>query len=94
MCGCLVLLVGAAFPRFSIVLLEIFSDFNDRAFNSFWEGFAGFVLIPYTTLFYVLMYNWQDGGVTGFGWFIVALGFLFDIGSYTGSARGRYERNS
>ena len=89
MCGCFVLLLGAAFPRVGIVLLEIFSDFNARAFESFWVGFAGFLLIPYTTFFYVLMYNWQDGGVTGFGWFIVVLGFLLDIGSYAGTAYRR-----
>jgi hypothetical protein len=89
MCGCLILLVGAAFPRLGIVLLEIFSDYNDQAFESFWVGFAGFLFIPYTTLFYVLMYNWQDGGVNGFGWFVVALGFILDIGSYTATARRR-----
>ena len=89
MCGCLILFVGAAFPRLGIVLLEMFSDYNDQAFESFWVGFAGFLFIPYTTLFYVLMYNWQDGGVNGFGWFIVVLGFLLDIGSYAGTARRR-----
>jgi hypothetical protein len=36
MCGCLVLVVGAMFPRFALVLIELFSDWNDRAFDSFW----------------------------------------------------------
>ncbi len=86
MCGCLVLLFGAAFPRLALVLLEIFSDYNDVAFDSFWVGFAGFLFLPYTTLFYVLMDNWQEG-IDGFGWFLVALGFVFDIASYGGAQR-------
>lgn len=86
MCGCLVLFVGAAFPRVAIVLLELFSDYNDQAFDSFWTGFAGFLLLPYTTLFFVLMENWQDP-IDGFGWFVVALGFFLDISHYIGSMR-------
>jgi hypothetical protein len=89
MCGCLLLFVGAAFPRIGLVLLEVFSDYNDRAFSSFWEGFVGFLFLPYATLFYVLMDNWQDG-INGFGWFFVVLGFLFDIGSYTDGYRRRH----
>ena len=35
MCGCLVLLLGAVFPRFALVLIEMFSNWNERAFDSF-----------------------------------------------------------
>jgi hypothetical protein len=87
-CGCLVIFLGAFFPRFTIVMIELFTDLNDRAFESFWVGFLGFLFLPYTTLAYVLMNNWQDG-VRGFGWFLVVLGFVFDLSSYTGSARAR-----
>jgi hypothetical protein len=89
MCGCLLLFVGAAFPRLALVLLELFTNYNDIAFDSFWEGLVGFLFLPYTTLFYVLFDNWQDG-INGFGWFFVALGFLLDIGSYTDSYRRRH----
>ena len=88
MCGCLVLFVGAAFPRVAIVLLELFSDYNDRAFDSFWEGFVGFVLLPYTTLLFILMENWQDP-INGFGWFVVGFGFVADVMHYVGAARRR-----
>ena len=47
-----------------------------------------FLFLPYTTLFYVLMENWQNG-IDGFGWFLVSLGFLIDISNYVGSARRR-----
>jgi hypothetical protein len=87
-CGCLVLFVGAAFPRVALVLLALFSDFTERAFDSFWEGLLGFLLLPYTTLAFVLMENWQDP-INGFGWFFVILGFLADLGSYAGGYRQR-----
>jgi hypothetical protein len=88
MCGCLVIFIGAAFPRVALFLLELFSDYNETAFDSFWEGFIGFLFLPYTTLFYVLMENWQDP-INAFGWFFVVLGFFLDISSYIGSARSR-----
>jgi hypothetical protein len=86
MCGCLVVLFGAVFPRFTIVMLELFTDLNDQAFDSFWIGFAGFLFLPYTTLAYVLMDYWGDP-INGFGWVIVVFAFLVDLGSYFGTAR-------
>ncbi len=88
MCACLLLLIGSAFPRTAIVLLELFTDFNDQAFDSFWEGFIGFLLLPYTTLAFVLFENWQDP-INGFGWAFVVLGFLVDIASYVNTYRRR-----
>ncbi len=88
MCGCLVIFFGAFFPRAAIVFLELFTDFNDRAFDSFWVGFTGFLFLPYTTLAFVLMDNWIDP-INGFGWFVVALGFIADVSSYAGSAQSR-----
>jgi hypothetical protein len=84
MCGCLFIFFGAAFPRAALVLLELFTNWNDKAFSSFWEGFIGFLFLPYTTLAFVLMTEWQDP-VNGFGWFVVALGFIADITNYSGT---------
>ena len=88
MCGCFLILLGAVFPRTAIVLLELFTDFNDQAFDSFWEGFVGFLFLPYTTLAFVLMENWQDP-INGFGWFFVAAGFFMDLSSYASGYRKR-----
>ena len=92
MCGCLVLFVGAAFPRVALILLELFTNYNDQAFDSFWVGLAGLIFLPYTTLFYVLMENWQDP-IDGFGWFLVGLGFVFDVSHYIQSARRQQYRS-
>ena len=71
--GCLLALVAAISPRFVIFLLWIFSDRLTIAFRSGWEGIIGFLLLPYTTLFYALVYA-PGKGVDSFGWVIVALG--------------------
>jgi len=88
MCGCFLILVGAMFPRTALVLLELFTNWNDKAFDSFWVGFIGFLFLPYTTLAFVLMDNLLDP-INGFGWFVVVLGFLADVASYGGAAQNR-----
>jgi hypothetical protein len=88
MCGCFLILVGAMFPRTALVLLELFTNWNDKAFDSFWVGFIGFLFLPYTTLAFVLMDNLLDP-INGFGWFVVVLGFLADVASYGGVAQNR-----
>mgnify|MGYP000973203294 FL=1 len=87
-CGCIVALIGMAAPRFAIFLLWLFSDRMAIAFNGFLEAFLGFLLLPFTTLFFALVYA-PIGGVSGFGWLIVAFGLALDISSYTSGAKAR-----
>ena len=84
MCGCFVLLLGAVFPRFALVLIQIFSNWNERAFDSFWVGFTGWLFLPFTTLAYTAMNAWGDP-INGFGWVIVGFGFLADLSSWFGT---------
>lgn len=88
-CGCIVAMIGLAAPRFALFLMWLFSDRLSLAFDSFIQGFLGFLVLPFTTLFYALCYSVLDGGVTGFGWILVAFGLFLDISSYVsgGSAR-------
>jgi len=46
-------------------------------------------LLPWTTLAYALMWGASSNGVLGFEWFIVALAFFFDLGSYGEGGRRR-----
>lgn len=78
--GCLLALFALISPRFVLALLWAFTDRLTLAFSSGWEGILGFVLVPYTTLFYALVYR-PGLGVRGFGWVIVALGLLIDLSS-------------
>lgn len=90
MCGCFALALGAFFPRITVLLLWIFTDWVQRAFSGEWIlPLVGVILVPYTTLTYILLFQFL-GQVQGFAWFIVALAFIVDIGSWVGSARGGY----
>jgi hypothetical protein len=92
--GCLVALVGLAVPRFALFLIWIFSDRLSFAFDSFVVGFLGFLLLPYTTLFWALAYA-PIGGVSGFGWILVGFGVVLDLSSWSGggSAARRRQRS-
>jgi hypothetical protein len=85
-CGCLVLLLGSAFPRLALAITWLFTDRVDIAFDGWLLPLAGLVFLPYTTFFYVLAYA-PIAGVSGIGWFFVVLGFLFDLSSYAGTGR-------
>jgi hypothetical protein len=84
MCGCFVLLLGSVAPRLTLALMAIF---NDEISESFDGGilipFIGWILLPYTTLAYVLL-HWWSGDVAGFDWFLVGLAFIIDLGSLVG----------
>ncbi|MCB1006172.1 MAG: hypothetical protein R2699_06225 [Acidimicrobiales bacterium] len=84
--GCILALLATVAPRFVIFLLWVFSDRLSVAFSSFILGFLGFLLLPYTTVFYAFAYE-PIRGVSGFGWFIVLLGFFIDMSSWFGNAK-------
>jgi len=83
---CLIVLIGAFAPRLALFLMWILTDQLSRAFESFWLGLAGFVFLPFTTLFYALAYA-PIAGVSGFGWILVAFGVLLDLSNWFGSGR-------
>ena len=87
--GCLLLLLASVAPRVVLVLMWIFGDLVDRAFSGFLIPLLGLLVLPYTTLFYVLAWS-PVGGVSGWGWFVVGSGFLLDVGHLAaGGASGR-----
>ena len=88
-CGCIVALLGLAAPRFALFITWLFTDRLSLAFDSFIQGFLGFLLLPFTTFFFAVSYA-PTGGVSGFGWILVGFGLLLDLGSYTsGGVAGR-----
>ena len=54
--GCLVLLASLISPRLALALVWIFTDFVDRAYDSFIVPFLGLLVLPWTTLIYALAY--------------------------------------
>jgi hypothetical protein len=87
--GCLILLIGLLSPRFAIILLALFTDDLSRAFDSWFLPFLGFLLLPWTTLVYTLLWT-TSRHVNGVEWAFVALAFLLDVGVLGGG--GRYRR--
>ncbi len=91
--GCLLALLAGVAPRLVLVLVWIFSNLVDRAFSSFLVPLIGLIVFPYATLFYVLAYNPITNGLSGWGWFFVVIGFIFDIGHWAGGGvTGRQRR--
>src|ERR1700730_4841664 len=80
--GCLLALVAWISPRFVLAILYLFTNRLTIAFASGWEGIIGFLFLPYTPLFYALVYR-PGFAVRGFGWVIVALGVVMDLSSTT-----------
>jgi CDP-diglyceride synthetase len=89
--GCVFALLSALSPRLALVLIWIATNLVDRAFTTFLLPLLGLIFLPFTTLLYVLAYR-PVTGVSGWGWFSVAVGFLLDLGAYGGGERGRHAR--
>lgn len=86
---CLIALFALISPRLALFFVLIFSDMIDRAFDGWVLPVLGFLLLPWTTLAYVVMWDVGTRDVSGFEWFIVGFAFLVDLASYFGGKRAR-----
>jgi hypothetical protein len=85
---CLILSIFFVGPRFALLLVWIFGNRVELAFDSWLWPLLGLLFLPWTTLGYVLA--WQPGGVSGF-WDVVLIGFgvLLDLLTYSARAAGK-----
>ncbi len=86
---CLIALLALISPRLALFAIFLFSDLLSRAFDSWLLPLLGFFLLPWTTLAYAVMWSAGTNEVAGFEWFIVALAFFFDMGSYASGKKKR-----
>lgn len=87
---CLIALVALIGPRVALVFTWIFSGMIGRAIDSTFVALLGFLLLPWTTLAYVVFYDVGAGReVEGLEWFLVGIAFVVDLASYGG---GRWAR--
>ena len=63
--------------------------FWQTAFSTWIWPLLGLILLPWTTLMYVLVFA---GGVTGIEWLFIGMAVFADIASYGGSAYGNRDR--
>jgi hypothetical protein len=84
---CLITIAVLLGPRLGIIIWWLVDMSRwSGAFNNFVLGLLGFIFLPWATLAYVFVF---PDGINGFEWAILALGFIFDISSYTGGFRSR-----
>lgn len=75
-------------PRFAILVWWIIDQNRwNEAFDNLFIPFIGWLLVPWTTMSYVLVF---PGGVNGFDWVILGLGIFADVASWSsGGISGR-----
>jgi hypothetical protein len=87
---CLALLAGFLGPRVALLFWWILGDKVDAAFDSWFWPLLGLLFLPWTTLFYVIVWS-PVGGVEDEEWLFVALGVVLDVVTYSArAARSRY----
>jgi hypothetical protein len=86
--ACLLALLTGLFPRLGLLILWIFTNEVDQAFDGFILPLLGLIFLPLMTFVYALLWA-PFGGVDGIEWFWVVLAFLFDIGALGAGARSR-----
>lgn len=90
---CLYVLIGLVAPRLALALTWIFRREWLAILTPWWVGLLGFLLLPFTTLAYVLIHA-QAGVVDGLGHLIILLAALFlDVGAWGGSRRGKSKKS-
>jgi hypothetical protein len=85
---CVLALLAFLGPRLVLVLLWIFTNYLNRAFDAFLLPLLGFLFLPWTTIAFAIARN-ELGGANGIGLLVIAIGVLLDIGVLGGGARGR-----
>ena len=79
---CLVLIASSLGPRIALALWWLFGDKPDAAIDSWIVGLLGFLVLPWTTLMYIIAWS-PVVGLDGF-WdgVLVVLGVVLDIWVY------------
>ena len=87
---CLILILAFSFPRLLLILIAVFTNWFQAAFNSLLWPLLGFLFMPYTTLAYMAAMLNNNHTVSG-GWLVlVIVAALIDL-SHGGFAR-RFRR--
>lgn len=77
-CGCLLAMLAGVAPRLVLILMWIVGDRINAAFDTVIIPILGIIFAPYTTIFYVLVWN-PVTGVSGWDWVWIGLGVVLDL---------------
>jgi hypothetical protein len=92
--NCMIAVLGLIAPR---VLIVVWWLADPTRWSTVFGGGVivpalGFLVLPWTTLMYVLF--WSTTGLDLIGWVFVGLAFLGDLGTYGGGFFGNKEKVS
>ena len=77
-------------PRLGILVWWLINPVRFMAaFGTWIWPLLGFILLPWTTLMYLIVF---PGGMAGFDWIWLGLGVLADVASHAGGAWGNRDR--
>ena len=85
----LLFLFGAVWPRLFIVGFWIFSSEIGDAFSSWVIPAIGFVVLPWTTFAYAIMWGLSSEVVAGWEWIVVGIALLLDVATWAAATRLR-----
>jgi uncharacterized membrane protein len=77
-CGCLLAMLAAFAPRLVLIFMWIVGPRVNAAFDTFIVPLLGLIFLPYTTIFYVLVWS-PATGVSGWDWVWIGLGVVLDL---------------
>jgi hypothetical protein len=87
---CLALITLGLGPRIALVAWWIFGDKVDLAFDSWVWPLLGILVLPWTTLAYVIAWQPIVGVDGGWDYLLIVLGVIADIATYSSrAARGK-----
>lgn len=89
---CLFAMMAGFFPRIADIILWIARPNLFMApFNGVWLWpVLGIIFLPFTTLFYVIL--WSPTGLSGWDWLWIIMAVLLDATSLAGNFRANRER--
>ena len=77
-------------PRLGILVWWLINPVRfTAAFGTWIWPLLGFILLPWTTLVYLIIF---PAGIVGFDWIWLGLGVLADVASHAGGAWGNRDR--
>ena len=80
--GYLTELFALTMPRVTIIAFWIFSDLVGDAYDSVVFPIIGFILVPWTTITYAIMWGMSSDGVFGSEWVVVGFAVLADLATW------------
>ena len=88
---CLLAIFALGAPRVVLVLVFLFSNYIQTAFDSMLWPLLGFFFLPLATLAYSWSFH-TYGGLQDLGLIVVVIAVLIDLGVVGGSGRSRRRR--